>query len=154
MPLLQLPVVIGSLSLDSAAAASILSLSSDSCCLDRIRRELFGRSSGYHGEPDKIYAPPRRNEGALVADMNKAELGLQRRREQVLAPNLFFSRHPTPRLSDPVSWHCGCNATGSDGCAMLEIVFSVWVQTRKEVEVDQTEGSLSLLCKSGACETG
>jgi hypothetical protein len=38
---------------------------------------------GYRGEPEKIYAPPRRNEKAFVAELNKAELGLQRRVEML-----------------------------------------------------------------------
>jgi hypothetical protein len=38
---------------------------------------------GYRGEPDKIYAPPRRNEKAFVAELNKAELSLQRRVEML-----------------------------------------------------------------------
>ncbi len=38
---------------------------------------------GYRGEPDKIYAPPRRNEKAYIAELNKAELGLQRRVEML-----------------------------------------------------------------------
>jgi hypothetical protein len=38
---------------------------------------------GYGGEPDKIYAPPRRNQKAFVPELDKAELGLQRRVEML-----------------------------------------------------------------------
>ena len=38
---------------------------------------------GYSGEPDKIYAPPRRNQKTYVAELNKVELGLQRRVEML-----------------------------------------------------------------------
>ncbi len=38
---------------------------------------------GYRGEPNKIYAPPRRNQKDFVAELNKAELGLQRRVEML-----------------------------------------------------------------------
>ena len=38
---------------------------------------------GYLGEPDKIYAPPRRNMKAFVAELDKSELNLQRRVEML-----------------------------------------------------------------------
>jgi hypothetical protein len=38
---------------------------------------------GYLGEPDKIYAPPRRNMNAFVAELDKSELNLQRRVEML-----------------------------------------------------------------------
>ena len=38
---------------------------------------------GYLGEPSKVYAPPRRNMDAYVAELDKAELNLQRRVEML-----------------------------------------------------------------------